>query len=322
MSIVVRARMSAARARRFARLIEALAEEFADGAPGRARRSVSSARSTCPTGRGGTARCRSRRRAGRARPRRARRDHAAAAVAVAPRRLHEAVDRPDDQPVRRRGHTAGDPAGGRPHPRGDAVRVRPAWRPPVPALHPAHDPRRGVGRPDAAEADPHRREHGARGAAGVDPGRLPGRLAHHLAAVRRRVRDRLPRGLLRRRLPVVPAERRRARPAGGGQREARAVGVGDQLRRADRRGLPGRPLRPAIAIVFDVASYSAPSSSCSSSAGRRRRPSRTIRPRGRAHPCGRRPPRACATCSGTGTCATSPPAPGRSTCSATSAARS
>ena len=35
MSIVVRARMTAARARRFGRLIEELAEEFADGAPGR-----------------------------------------------------------------------------------------------------------------------------------------------------------------------------------------------------------------------------------------------------------------------------------------------
>ncbi len=33
-SLVVRARMSAARARRFARLIEGLAEEFSDGAPG------------------------------------------------------------------------------------------------------------------------------------------------------------------------------------------------------------------------------------------------------------------------------------------------
>ena len=35
MSLVVRARMSAARARRFARMIEGLAEEFSDGAPGR-----------------------------------------------------------------------------------------------------------------------------------------------------------------------------------------------------------------------------------------------------------------------------------------------
>jgi len=34
-SVVVRARMSAARARRFARMIEGLAEEFADGAPER-----------------------------------------------------------------------------------------------------------------------------------------------------------------------------------------------------------------------------------------------------------------------------------------------
>ena len=34
MSVVVRARMSAARARRFAKMIESLAEEFADGAPG------------------------------------------------------------------------------------------------------------------------------------------------------------------------------------------------------------------------------------------------------------------------------------------------
>jgi hypothetical protein len=33
-SVVVRARMSAARARRFARMIEGLAEEFSDGAPG------------------------------------------------------------------------------------------------------------------------------------------------------------------------------------------------------------------------------------------------------------------------------------------------
>ena len=33
-SVVVRARMPAARARRFARLVEALAQEFADGAPG------------------------------------------------------------------------------------------------------------------------------------------------------------------------------------------------------------------------------------------------------------------------------------------------
>ncbi len=34
MSFVVRARMPVARARRFAKLVEALAEEFADGAPG------------------------------------------------------------------------------------------------------------------------------------------------------------------------------------------------------------------------------------------------------------------------------------------------
>jgi DNA-binding transcriptional ArsR family regulator len=35
MSVVVRARMTAARARRFARMVEGLAEEFSDGAPGR-----------------------------------------------------------------------------------------------------------------------------------------------------------------------------------------------------------------------------------------------------------------------------------------------
>ena len=34
MSFVVRARMPVARARRFVKLVEALAEEFADGAPG------------------------------------------------------------------------------------------------------------------------------------------------------------------------------------------------------------------------------------------------------------------------------------------------
>ena len=56
--------------------------------------------------------------------------------------------------------------------------------------------------------------------------------------LRRRLPGRHARGLLRRRLPVVPAEHRRARRAGGGQLEARAVARRIAGGRADRRGLP------------------------------------------------------------------------------------
>ena len=80
---------------------------------------------------------------------------------------------------------------------------------------------------------------GARRRARLDPDRRRARLAHDLAAVRGRLRRRRADGRLRRRLPVVPALADRARTAGRGQLEARALA----LRRADLRSRARRDPR-------------------------------------------------------------------------------
>ena len=83
----------------------------------------------------------------------------------------------------------------------------------------------------APEADPHRRRLRPGGAAGDDSHRVRGRRADDLAALRRRLPLRRADGVLRRRVSVVPACTRRARPARGRQLEARDLA----LRRATRR---------------------------------------------------------------------------------------
>ena len=80
---------------------------------------------------------------------------------------------------------------------------------------------------------------------GDDPGLLRPRDADDLAALRRRVRQRLPHGVLRRRLPELPAVARRARAARRGQRQARDDPVRGRRRRAGRRRDADRPHRRA-----------------------------------------------------------------------------
>ena len=101
-----------------------------------------------------------------------------------------------------------------------AVRVRPAHDDRVPAVHPAQPAGGRLGGPAAPPADPDRGRPGPGGRDRLDPGRLLLRRPHDLAAVRRRLRQRLPHRLLRRRLPELPAVGRGAGPAGGGQLQA------------------------------------------------------------------------------------------------------
>ena len=158
---------------------------------------------------------------------------------VAPGRLHEALDRPDDQPVRRRDHAARRAAAGHPDPRRRArsrsgilgvVRFLPWILFTLPAGVWVDRMRR---RPILIGADIAR----AVLLASIPIAFLGGWLTHH-PGLRRRLPRRHARGLLRRRLPVVPAEHRRARRAGRGQLEARALARRVVGRRPDRRRLP------------------------------------------------------------------------------------
>ena len=102
-----------------------------------------------------------------------------------------------------------------------AVRVRAAHDDRVPAVHPVQPAGRRLGGPPPPPPDPHRRRPRPGGGDRVDPGRVLLRRPDDLAAVHRRLHQRLPDRVLRRRLPELPAERRRTRPARRGQLEAR-----------------------------------------------------------------------------------------------------
>ena len=210
------------------------------------------------------------------------------------------------------------------YPAGHAVRVRPAHDDRVPAVHPAQPAGRRLGGPAPAPPDPDRRRPGPGGRDRVHPGRLLLRRPHDLAAVRRRLRQRLPHGLLRRRLPELPAVARRAGPAGGRQLEARdhAVRGADPRARAWPASSSGCSRRRSR-----CSSTRCPTSgrrpSCSGSGGRSRRWSPTTRrSTGRSRRCARRSRSACATSPATAGCGPSPPRRARPTSSATSSARS
>ncbi len=137
----------------------------------------------------------------------------------------------DDQPVRVAGRRPGDRLRRDRRPRRERLRGRSHRGTRLPAVHPLHAAGWSLGRPAAEKADPDRRRLRARGAARLDPDRVRGRRADARAALRRRLpRRRLP-GVLRRRLPVVPAVARRARPDHRRQLEAR-----DQPLRGAGRG--------------------------------------------------------------------------------------
>ena len=145
---------------------------------------------------------------------------------------------PDDQPVRRRDHRARAAVPGDHHPRRRPLEIRHPRRRPLPAVDPVHPAGRRLGRSDAAAADPHRGGRCARRPAASIPIAFVG---GWLTLIQVYVVSFLAgdvRGLLRRRLPVVPAEHRRARRAGRGQLEARALPRRVIGRRADRRRLP------------------------------------------------------------------------------------
>ena len=101
------------------------------------------------------------------------------------------------------------------------VRVRTPRDARVPALRPAEPAGRRVGRPAPAAADHDRGRPRSGRHAPLDTSRRHRRSADHLAALRSRLHERLPRGVLRRRLPELPADAPRARPARGGQLETR-----------------------------------------------------------------------------------------------------
>ena len=195
--------------------------------------------------------------------------HASSRWSLAASRLPLALVVADDQPVRLADQRAGATARRDRRARRERVRGRHARDGRVPAFPAPLAPGRRLGRPPPAPTDPRRGGHRPRGGARLGPHRLLVGRADDLAALRRRVRGRDRHGLLRRRLPVVPAHHRHARPAERRQLEARAQPVSGAARRprccgrADRRldGARGR--------------------------GRRRDQLRGLGAAGRAHPHGR-----------------------------------
>ena len=241
-----------------------------------------------------------------------------------PPRLPQALDRGDRLGLRVRDHAARAAAHRGDLPAGHAVRVRPAHDDRVPAVHPVQPAGGRLGGPAPAPPDPDRGRPRPRGGDRVHPGRLLLRRAHDLAALHRRLRQRLLHRLLRRRLPELPAVRGGARPAGGRQLQA-----GDHaVRGADPGAGRGRhPHRAAEGAVRDAPGLAVATSgrppSCSGSGGRSPRSSRTTRrPTGRSRRCARRSRSACATSPATAGCGRSPPRRARPTSSATSSARS
>ena len=187
------------------------------------------------------------------------RDHP---VALATRRLHEALGRPDRVRARLRRDPNGRPArraaraGSGPARDGAARRLGQPRRPPGRLL------RRRVGRPAASAAAAHlgRRDPGR--PAVLDPGGLPGRRAPDRAAVRRRVPRGLPWGALRCRLSGLRPVAHRGRSRRRGQQQAgheliarrdRWPGPRRGPRAADRRAVRDPRRRDLLCRFGDLA---------------------------------------------------------------------
>ena len=129
----------------------------------------------------------------------------------------------------------------------------------VPSVHPLHAAGRRVGRPAAATTDPDRRRLRPRRAPSDHPDRVLRGCPDARPALRRRVPRRRAPGLLRRRVPVVPAVDRRARADHRGQLEARDQPLGRAGRRPGARwrarpDLHGTVRRPRSTHVSFVGS--------------------------------------------------------------------
>src|SRR5439155_20345884 len=115
------------------------------------------------------------------------------------------------------------------------LRGRVAYVRRLPAVARRQPARRRLDRPAAAASGADRGRHRPRSRACVGAGGRSARLAHGVAAVRRRLSRRLRHRVLRRRVPVLRPVARRSRPADRGELEARAVAVGGAARRSGRR---------------------------------------------------------------------------------------
>ena len=131
----------------------------------------------------------------------------------------------DDQPVRLAGLAARAAARRDPRARRERLRGRAARHGRVPPVSAVRSAGGRLGRPAAAKADPRPRRPRTRGRARLDTRRVRLRRIDHLAALRRGVPRRRRHGLLRRRVPVVPAVSRRSRSARGRELEARGEPV-------------------------------------------------------------------------------------------------
>ena len=206
--------------------------------------------------------------------------------------LPEALVGADDQPVRLAGLAARTAARGDSHPRRERLRGRAARHgrvPPVPALRASGG---RLGRSAAPQADPRPRRSRAGCGPRIGAARVRLRRSHDLAALCRRLPRRRRHGVLRRRVPVVPALARRPRPARRRQLEAR-----DQP-------ICGRARRPRAGRRSDRGTHRAVRDS-----PRRRQLPRVGGPHRAHRPCGapfpsRRRSRACAASSsrGSATC--------------------
>ena len=236
-----------------------------------------------------------------------------------PPRLPQALDGGDDLRLRQRDHPARPAADRRHHAERHAVRVRPAHDDRVPAVHPVQPAGRRVGGPPPPPPDPHRGRPRPGAGHRVDPGGVLLRCPDDLAAVHRRLHQRHPDGVLRRRLPELPAERRRARPARRRQLEARdhAQRVADP--RAGHGGHPDRLLPGAVRDDHRLGQLRRLGAvpDLDPAPGATGRGARRGGPRARSRRCARRSPSACATSPGTDGCGTSPRPPARRTSSAT-----
>ncbi len=164
---------------------------------------------------------------------------------VAPSGLPEALVGRDDQRLRNAGNAARASDHRGDHVERHAVRVRAAGHGRVPAVHPAQPAGRSVGRSPSAAPDPDRRRPGEGGRPDLDPDRLrPGR-PDDLAALHRRLHQRLRDRVLRCRLSVVSPVPRRSRPARRWQLEARDESIRGTDHRARRGGRTHRGVHGA-----------------------------------------------------------------------------
>ena len=162
---------------------------------------------------------------------------------ASPPRLPPAVPRRLTEPAR---HPALDP--GHPHPRREGARRRgvrdgPARDLRVPRLPRHRAAGRRLGRPVAQEARADVQRPAPRPRARLAPPGLGARRAHLPADAGGRPGDGLLHGLLRRRLPELPARHRRARAHRRGQRQAPGRAVGRHDRRPGRRRWPDQAHR-------------------------------------------------------------------------------